>query len=87
MRPKLIDARPPELSAEQRAVRGIAPMMVKCTITTAGAVVDCCILRGINGYNATVLEALAHWRYEPATLQGKPVSVRYVIAMRLDLTP
>ncbi|MCG6964797.1 MAG: energy transducer TonB [Acidobacteria bacterium] len=35
----------------------------------------------------SVLDALKEWRFKPATLDGRPVEIRYVLTVRFRLVP
>ncbi len=63
----------PEL-ARRAHVQGV--VIVEATIDRQGNVVDATVLRepGL-GCGAAVVEALRTWKYSPATLNGKPVSI------------
>ncbi|MCP3164254.1 M56 family metallopeptidase [Myxococcus qinghaiensis] len=52
-------------------------VVTRCTITAEGSVTDCKSLQGLSGLEEGVIRALTTWRYEPATLDGKPVPVHY----------
>ena len=51
--------------------------MARCVVTVRGKTKDCCIVRGLDGYNLDFLLALGKWRYEPARLRGEPVTVAH----------
>ncbi|WP_225889005.1 M56 family metallopeptidase [Myxococcus xanthus] len=53
-------------------------VVARCIITTQGSVTDCQPIQGLRGLEEGVIRTLSTWRYEPATLNGKPVAVRYV---------
>jgi len=71
---KLVDVSPvrPEI-AERANVRGI--VIVEVTIDVDGTVKDARVLRSIPMLDAAALEAVRQWRYEPTTIDGKPVPV------------
>jgi len=52
-------------------------VVTRCTITAEGSVTDCKSLQGLSGLEDGVIRTLTTWRYEPATLDGKPVPVHY----------
>ena len=58
---------------------------VKCTVTEEGKLVDCTILRSVPFMDRAVLEALASWRFSPATRRGRAVAVEQVFTVRLAL--
>lgn len=53
-------------------------VVARCIITAQGSVTDCQPIQGLKGLEEGVIRTLSTWRYEPATLNGKPVAVRYV---------
>ncbi|QDF05782.1 M56 family metallopeptidase [Myxococcus xanthus] len=53
-------------------------VVARCIITAQGSVTDCQPIQGLRGLEEGVIRTLSTWRYEPATLNGKPVAVRYV---------
>jgi TonB family protein len=71
---KLVDVPPvpPELAVRAN-VHGI--VIVEVTIDVDGTVKDARILRSIPMLDAAALEAVRQWRYEPTTIDGKPVPV------------
>ncbi|HEU4386018.1 MAG TPA: energy transducer TonB [Anaeromyxobacteraceae bacterium] len=77
----------PDLAYTRRAfeheVEGL--MIVKCLITAEGAVRDCRIAKGLPYMDETVVQLLERRRYRPATLDGRPVEVRYVFRINLRL--
>ena len=84
--PKLIRTKTPELSPEfVGGARGTATLIARCTLTTAGTLIDCCIVEGINGLNASTIAALRERLYEPAIRDGKPLTVRYTFRVRFEI--
>ena len=71
---KLVDVPPvpPELAVRAN-VHGI--VIVEVTIDVDGTVKDARVLRSIPMLDAAALEAVRQWRYEPTTIDGKPVPV------------
>ena len=56
-----------------RNVHGV--VIVEVTIDVDGTVKDARVLRSIPMLDAAALEAVRQWRYEPTTIDGKPVPV------------
>ncbi|MBZ4400917.1 M56 family metallopeptidase [Myxococcus sp. AS-1-15] len=52
-------------------------IVTRCTITAEGSVTNCKSLQSLSGLEEGVIRTLTTWRYEPATLDGKPVPVHY----------
>ena len=85
--PAMISGPEPEYTQEaiERGVQG--QMTVRCVLAHDGSVRNCRVLKGLPFMNASVLEALERRRYQPATMQGKPVDVFYTFNLRLALPP
>ncbi len=58
-----------------REIQGRAE--VRCVVTEAGLVVDCCVVRSIPFMDGAFIDALQKRRYTPATLDGQPIRVEY----------
>jgi protein TonB len=84
-RPKLLSKVDPVFTKEAREARAQGLILAKCVITTAGRLRDCQVVKGVPLMNQQVLSALQKWRYEPVIYRGQPVSVRYLIPVRLEL--
>lgn len=57
-------------------------VVLQVVIDEHGCVRDPRVLRGINRYqDSAALEAVRQWVFLPATLEGKPVSVNYVLTI------
>jgi len=85
--PVKIYAPPPRypMAARKKGVQGVVIVMV--IIDEEGRVAYVAILRGLSeGLNEAAVAAVKHWRFKPATLNGKPVTVRYnlTISFRLE---
>ena len=57
----------------------------KCIINVRGTLENCRILKSLPYMDKAVLEALATRKYTPVLLEGKPVAVEYVFAIKLVL--
>ncbi len=84
-RPTPIAAVAPAYTREALEARVQGTVIAKCIVTTSGALTGCRIVKGVPHMDQAVLSALAASKYQPATLQGKPVSVDYVFTIRLVL--
>ena len=62
-------------------------VIIEATIDTNGRVTEPSVLRtpadGI--FDATVLEALGEWSFEPASREGEPVAVTGIFTMRFEI--
>jgi eukaryotic-like serine/threonine-protein kinase len=84
-RPTPISAVAPAYTREALEAKVEGTVIAKCVVTTSGALTGCRIVKGVPHMDQAVLSALAASKYQPATLQGKPVSVDYIFTMRLVL--
>jgi len=82
-RPTPIAQPAPVYTREASAVKAAGVVSVRCIITVEGTLKDCRVVQGVPYMDAAVLEALTRWKYTPVTFQGRPVSVYYVINIRL----
>ena len=83
--PAMISGPSPEYTQEaiERGVEGT--MQVRCTVTVAGTVRQCKVLKGLRYMDRAVVAALEARKYKPALSQGKPVDVFYTFTIRLKL--
>ena len=73
----------PEIARKMR-IEGV--VLVEAIIDQAGNVVDARALNDIGmGCKQAALEAVRSWRYEPATLNGRPVSVYLEVRVSFQL--
>ena len=84
-RPTPIAAVAPAYTREALEARVEGSVIAKCVVTTSGSLTGCRIVKGVPHMDQAVLNALVASKYQPATLQGKPVSVDYIFTMRLVL--
>lgn len=70
--------------ARESRIQGI--VIIQATIDEKGNVTDTKVLKGLPmGLDEKAEEAVRMWRFEPATLDGKPVSVYYNITISFTL--
>jgi TonB family protein len=83
--PAIVSGPAPEYSQEalERGVEGL--MSVRCTVTAAGAVRRCKVLKGLPYMDRPVIDALEARKYKPAMASGKPLDVLYTFTIRLKL--
>ena len=61
-------------------------MVLECVIGKAGDVQSVKVLRGLPlGLTETAVDAVNKWKFEPSTLNGKPVEVLYILTVRFNL--
>jgi protein TonB len=82
-RPKKLYERAIILTPEAKAanIQGLA--IVKCVINLDGTLSNCRIIKGLQFLDKAILEAVSAWKYTPVTFQGRPVSVDYVINLKV----
>ena len=70
--------------ARRSRIEGI--VVLRAVIDARGTVVSAEILRGLPmGLSEAALDAVRQWRYEPATLRGRPVAVTFTLTVRFEL--
>jgi periplasmic protein TonB len=82
-RPQRLSGRDPVQTREAREARIEGRMLVKCVITIEGTLESCRIIKPLPHMEEAVLSALRTWRMSPVYYQGRPVSVDYVIPIRV----
>jgi protein TonB len=82
-RPIRLTGRAPVYTREAITAGSEGVMTVRCVVTLAGSLESCRVLKSVPHMEQAVLEALATHRYQPATFQGQPVTVDYVMNIRL----
>ena len=59
---------------------GWGSVLVQVTVDSAGDIKDVNLLHGVATFNSFAREALKKWRFRAATLRGKPVTSKIVVA-------
>jgi serine/threonine-protein kinase len=75
----------PEYSQKALDAEVEGVMLVKCTVTTEGAVQSCRVSKGLPHMGQAVLSALEHRTYKPYLLNGKPTEIDYTFRITLTL--
>jgi protein TonB len=76
----------PHYTEIARRARIQGTVIIDATIDKAGNVIDAQILRGLPmGLDQSALAAVKQWKFEPATLNGKPVPVYYTVTATFEL--
>ena len=71
-------------AARRARIQGV--VVLECIIGKTGTVQDVKILRGLPlGLTEAASDAVKKWRFEPSTLNGKPVEVLYILTVRFNL--
>ncbi len=61
--------------------------MIELLIDQQGEVAETTVMHGLPfGLTEAALDAVRQWRFAPSTIDGRPVSVRYVISIHFRLT-
>jgi len=69
--------------AELRTRRISGLVVLGCVLSEEGVVEDCEVVKPVQGATDWAIAKVKSTRYTPVTLDGKPVRVRYVYAIRL----
>ena len=68
--------------ARRQGVPIVGVVIIEVTIDSEGNVVDPHVLKGMPmGLDRAALDAVEKWKFKPATLHGKPVSVIYTLTV------
>ena len=62
-----------------------SPVVVEAVITETGEVARLKVVRSNPPFDAAVIRAVSQWRYRPALLDGKPVSVYLTVTLSIDV--
>ncbi len=82
-RPSSISPDEIQFTREAREAKVSGTMIVRCLITTEGALQNCRIMKSVPMMDQAVLSSLAQHRGAPVMYQGRPVSVEYTYTIRL----
>jgi eukaryotic-like serine/threonine-protein kinase len=84
--PQLIEGRPPDYTELARRARLQGVVVLRAIIDETGTVREATVLKGLPmGLNEAAVAAVEQWRYRPATLRGRPVTVSYNVAVNFRL--
>ncbi|WP_394826812.1 energy transducer TonB [Pendulispora albinea] len=72
-------------AAKREGAAGL--ILAKCTITDAGDVTNCRILKGLPHMDEATVANLEVRRYTPVVFRGKPVPVDYTFTFRIEADP
>jgi protein TonB len=71
-------------AARRARIQGV--VVLECIIGKTGAVKEVKVLRGLPlGLTESAVDAVKKWRFEPSTLNEKPVEVLYILTVRFNL--
>ena len=84
--PKRIYAPDPHYPEEARHGRIQGVVILQTIINKLGNVTDVRVLKGLpSGLTEAAVEAVSSWRFEPATLEGQPVAVYYLVTVSFSV--
>jgi len=83
--PKLLHMVPPSypLAAKQINLQG--EVTVQASVDTKGKVIDAKVVSGPVLLQQAAMDAVRNWKYEPATLDGKPVPMQVIVKVKFRL--
>ena len=85
-RPQRVHYVAPEYTELARRARIEGPVILQTVIDVNGNVQDVKVLRGLNfGLTDSAVAAVKQWRFEPATLNDRPVAVYYNLTVNFTL--
>jgi len=84
--PIKVNAPAPKYPEAARQARMTGVVVLECVISKRGNVTSVKVLRGMPlGLTEAAVSAVKKWKFKPSTLNGKPVSVIYVLTVRFTL--
>jgi TonB family protein len=84
--PVRIYAPDPHYPEEARHARVQGVVILQTIIDTLGNVTDVRVLKGLpSGLTEAAVEAVSSWRFKPATLDGRPVAVYYLVTVSFSV--
>ena len=84
--PKRIYAPDPHYPEEARHGRIQGVVILQTIIDALGNVKDVKVLKGLpSGLTESAVDAVSSWRFEPATLEGRPVAVYYLVTVSFSV--
>lgn len=76
----------PRYTEAARKIRLQGTVILDTVIDPAGQIVDVKVLKSLPlGLTEAAVDAVAQWRFEPTTIDGRPVPVAYVVTVRYGL--
>lgn len=70
--------------ARQARIQGV--VILECTVSAQGDVVEVKLLRSVPLLDAAAVEAVRQWRYTPTLLDGVPVPVIMTVTVNFRLS-
>jgi TonB family protein len=86
LRPEKISGLSPVYTEAARRARVQGVVIIEAIIDEAGNVTDAKVLKGLPmGLDQSAHEAIKTWKFKPATLDGQPVKVYYVLTVNFQV--
>jgi protein TonB len=84
--PVRIHAPDPIYPEEARQARVQGVVILQTIIDTLGQVTNVRVLKGLpSGLTEAAVDAVSQWRFDPATLEGEPVAVYYMVTVSFSV--
>jgi protein TonB len=84
--PVRVHAPDPHYPEEARHARVQGVVILQTIIDKLGNVTDVKVLKGLpSGLTEAAVEAVSSWRFKPATLEGEPVAVYYLVTVSFSV--
>lgn len=84
--PEKLFAPSPAYTEIARQARRTGLVILQATIDSRGEVRRVTLIKGLGlGLDESAVDAVSRWRFAPATLRGRPVSVLYNLTVRFEL--
>jgi TonB family protein len=85
-RPEIVTSAKPVYTELARRARVTGTVIVEAVIDEQGTVTDVRVLKGLPmGLDRSAVEAIKAWKFKPATLEGRPVPVYYVLTVNFQI--
>jgi TonB family protein len=85
-RPEKISGLPPSYTDFARTARVTGVVIVEAVIDEQGNVASARVLKGLPmGLDQAAVNAVQTWKFKPATLDGRPVSVYYILTVNFQV--
>jgi len=84
--PKQTYSPDPEYSEPARKAKYMSVVQIAGTVDPQGAFTDLCVTQAAGmGLDEKAMDAVAKWKFEPATLQGEPAAIRIQVEVSFRL--
>lgn len=87
-RPEILFQTKPEYTQEARSALVGGTVIMETIVDDAGCVRSLRVIKGLShGLTESAVNAVRQWVFSPATLEGKPVKVYYVLTVNFSVSP